>query len=103
MSFCLAYMTFIDKEEARVFAKEAIEAKVVACLNIFPAVESYFLWDNKLSHENEVVLIAKLLEDNFSALEQLTLAKHSYDNPCLLKLPIIGGSKKFLDWIGSEK
>ena len=103
MSFCLAYMTFANKEEARAIAKELIEKKVVSCFNIFPEIESYFMWEKKLSHEKEVFAMAKLLEEDFSKLERLVLEKHSYENPCLLKLPITGGSHKFLEWLGSRK
>jgi periplasmic divalent cation tolerance protein len=29
-------------------------------------------------------------------------AMHSYDCPCAVVLPIIGGSRAFLDWISQE-
>jgi periplasmic divalent cation tolerance protein len=29
-------------------------------------------------------------------------AMHSYDCPCAVVLPIVGGSRAFLDWISQE-
>ena len=62
MSFCLAYMTFNHKDEAKNIACELLEKKLVSCVNIFPKIESYFIWEDEFSSEEEIVAIAKLVE-----------------------------------------
>ena len=37
--------------------------------------------------------------ENYDSLEKLILEHHSYDIPCILKLPIQGGNITFLKWI----
>ena len=39
MSFCLAYMTFNHKDEAKNIACELLEKKLVSCVNIFPKID----------------------------------------------------------------
>ena len=36
------------------------------------------------------------------ALEKLIVAKHPYDTPEFIVLPITRGSKKYLDWLGQN-
>ena len=44
---------------ARRLAKAALEAKLAACANIVPAVESHYWWKGKLESSDEVLLIFK--------------------------------------------
>ena len=45
------------------------------------------------------ILIFKTAEEKFKKLKDLILKNHTYETPCVLKLPITEGHKKFLDWI----
>lgn len=99
MSVCLAYITFKDQQEAKRIGEELITGKLVACFNLFPSVTSLYLWKGALQSESEVVALAKLKEENFEKLVRRVEELHSYETPCILKLPVKGGSKPFLDWI----
>jgi len=101
MSF-LVYVTASSTEEARSIGKELIAEKLAACINIFPAVESIFKWQGEVQTEHEVVLIAKTSETRITELIQRVRELHSYDVPCIVSLPITGGSPEFLSWIENE-
>ena len=51
---------------------------------------------------NETVLIAKTTADKVDALNDKGLELHSYDCPCVVSIPIVGGSSTFLGWIENE-
>ena len=76
-----------------------LKKKLCACANIFPEIHSMFEWKGKINLEKETVLILKTTEDKFSSLEKLISEKHTYETPCILKLDITNGNKKFLNWI----
>ena len=78
---CLVYITVKSKKEGLQIAKLAIENNFAACGNLLP------------------VLILKTTNQNYKFLESFIKKNHSYETPCIIKLPIQDGSKDFLDWI----
>lgn len=98
-NYCLVYITVGNEPEAIKLAKLALQKKLVACANLYPEVKSIFEWKKELKIEKESILIFKTTEEKFKKLEDLILRNHTYETPCVLKLPITEGHKKFLDWI----
>ena len=97
--YCLAYVTTSGKDEARSIARELLESKLVACVNIFDNIESHFIWKEKLCSENETIFFAKMPSENYLRFEEKVSELHSYDNPCILKLDITEGKQTFLSWV----
>ena len=98
-NYCLVYITVGNEPEAIKLAKLALQKKLVACANLYPEVKSIFEWKKELKIEKESILIFKTTEEKFKKLEDLILRNHTYETPCVLKLPITEGHKNFLDWI----
>ena len=98
-NYCLVYITVGNEPEAIKLAKLALQKKLVACANLYPEVKSIFEWKKELKIEKESILIFKTTEEKFKKSEDLILKNHTYETPCVLKLPITEGHKNFLDWI----
>ena len=75
---------------------------LAACANIIPGMTSIYHWEGKLARESEVVLILKTRAELFSAIEARVKELHSYDNPCIIALPIAAGAAPFLAWLAAE-
>ena len=99
MNFFLTYVTTKNEEEALKLANLAVQKNLAACGNIFPKMKSIYKWKNKLQNDNETVLILKTNSNKYPLLEKLILEKHSYEVPCILKIPISDGNKEYLKWI----
>ena len=99
---CLVYVIVRDKIEAFNLANIAIKKKLAACGNILPEISSVYIWNNKLQNDNETLLLLKSNEANYKSLEKLILEHHSYETPCILRLPIQEGNINFLEWISKS-
>ena len=97
----LVYVTVKDKDEGLFIAQKVVEKRLAACANLYPQIKSIFNYQNQIQTQNEAVLIFKTTAQVYDKLERFIIEIHSYDNPCVLKLPIEGGAADFMNWINS--
>ena len=97
--FAVVLVTAPDMDLARRLAKAALEAKLAACANIIPTVESHYWWEGKLESSAEVLLIFKTRQGLLPKLERAVREIHPYDTPEFVALPLTAGSRKYLAWI----
>ncbi|TAK97619.1 MAG: divalent-cation tolerance protein CutA [Verrucomicrobia bacterium] len=100
--FALVFITAPDLKTARKLARAALTARLIACANLLPHIESHYRWQGKLECGNEVLLVLKTTRSRLPALERLILAQHPYDTPEFLVLPVNGGAKKYLAWLAES-
>jgi periplasmic divalent cation tolerance protein len=101
-TFSLVLVTAPDLKTARALAKAALQAKLIACANLLPKVESHYWWRGKIESGAEVLLLLKTTKSKLTALEKLIAARHPYDTPEFLVLPLSAGSRKYLDWLAAS-
>lgn len=92
-------VTASSKEEANKIARGLLEEKLAACVNIVEGLESRFWWQGKIDSAKEALLIIKTRKALFNKLAKKVKSLHSYTVPEIIALPIISGSKAYLDWI----
>jgi periplasmic divalent cation tolerance protein len=97
--FALVLVTVPDLKTARALARSALAARLIACANLLPKIESHYRWQGKLETSKEVLLLLKTTKSRLAALEKLILAQHPYDTPEFLVLPLRAGSPKYLAWL----
>jgi periplasmic divalent cation tolerance protein len=100
--YIAVHVTVKETEEARKIAKSLVKRRLAACVNVLPEVESHFWWKDKLETEKEVLLIIKTKETLLPELIKSVKRLHSYHIPEIIALPIIGGSRDYLEWLDSE-
>ena len=93
-------ITVPSKEVGEQIANALLEQNLAACVNIISPIRSLYMWEGKISDDEELLLIVKsraeLFEDQLVPAVQ---AAHPYDVPEIIALPILMGSKSYLDWI----
>ena len=97
--FSLVLVTAPDLKTARKLAKAALAARLIACANLVPKIESHYWWQGKIESGTEVLMILKATRPRLAALEKLILARHPYDTPEFLVLPLSQGNRRYLDWL----
>ena len=100
--FTIVLVTAPDLKTARALAKAALSARLIACANLVPKIESHYWWQGKIESGTEVLLVLKMTKARLAALEKLILARHPYDTPEFLVLSPSAGSKKYLDWLAAS-
>jgi len=101
-SLCLLYVTAGDVAEAKRLGRAVVEARLAACANILPAMTSIYRWQGAMEEAEEVVLLVKTTEAARLAATELLIREHSYDEPCVVALPITGGADGFLGWVRDQ-
>jgi periplasmic divalent cation tolerance protein len=97
--FLLVLVTAPNLKTARAIARAALTAKLIACANLIPAVESHYWWQGKTQSAREVLLILKTSRALLPKLEKLILSLHPYDTPEILTLAPGLGTSKYLAWM----
>jgi periplasmic divalent cation tolerance protein len=100
--FCVVFITTAGPEEGRRVADALLEARVAACVNIVPSVESHYFWQGKRETGDESMLVVKTRADRLAALGEVVRAAHSYSVPEIIALPILWGSGAYLEWLTGE-
>jgi len=97
--YALVLVTAPDIKTGRNLARAALKGRLVACANLIPRIESHYWWRGKLEAGAEALLVMKTTTARLAALEKLIVARHPYDTPEFVVLPISRGSRRYLDWV----
>jgi periplasmic divalent cation tolerance protein len=100
--FSIVLVTAPDLKTARVLARAALQARLIACANLIPKIESHYWWQGKIESGAEVLLVFKTQKSKLASLEKLILAKHPYDTPEFIVLPLSAGNQRYLEWLKSN-
>ena len=91
-----------DEEVASTIALAVVEARLAACVNILPRVQSIYRWQGKVESAPEIPLFIKSTATSYPALEDLIRRHHPYDVPEIIALPVTQGLPSYLNWVAAE-
>ena len=95
-------VTAASRRECRKIARHLVEAKLAACVNITQPVESVYRWEGKLANDNEFLMLIKSTRGLFPQIKAAISKIHSYHTPEIICLPIIDGSRNYLQWLSDS-
>jgi periplasmic divalent cation tolerance protein len=96
-------ITAPSQEVARQIAAILLQRKLAACVNVLPAIRSYYTWKGTPQEDEEVLLLVKTRLALFeSRLVPAVKAVHLYELPEIIALPISAGLEGYLNWIEEE-
>ena len=91
-----------DRASAGKLARDLIERRLAACVNVGATVESIYHWRGEIETATEVPLAIKTRAVLFSKVEAAIRRFHPYELPEIVAVPITHASPAYLDWITAE-
>lgn len=86
-------------EDAERIARELVERRLAACVNIVPGLTSVYRWKGNVERDSELLLVIKTRLDRFEPLREVLVSAHPYEVPEVIVLPIVAGHAAYLAWL----
>jgi periplasmic divalent cation tolerance protein len=96
------FTTAEKKEDAERIAKNVVEKRLAACVQIIGPASSTYWWKNNVETSSEWLIIMKTKKNVYPKLEKSIKELHPYEVPEILAMPVVAGSKQYLEWLDNE-
>jgi periplasmic divalent cation tolerance protein len=99
MTPVIVLTTVSESFDAAAMAREFVERRLVACVNIIEGINSIYRWQGKIEQDGEQLLIMKTVEELVGELKEAVFARHPYEVPEFVVLPIDRIEGPYRDWL----
>ena len=102
MATLLVLTNLPDRAAAERLADILVEKKLAACVNILAPCRSVYRWKDALQRDEEHPMLIKTTTERYAELERALRARHPYELPEIIAVPIERGLPAYLDWVAAE-
>ncbi len=96
---CEVVVTAADADWLAGFTRTLVEERLVACGQHVVPIRSVFRWDGAVQEATEARVALHTRRSLVPEVVARVTAVHPYDVPCVIALPLVGGSERYLRWI----
>lgn len=90
------------KEDAEKIATVLVEKRLAGCIQIVGPIISTYWWKGNVEKAGEWLCFIKSKKTLYDELEKAIKEVHPYETPEIIAVPIIRGSKDYLEWLNSK-
>ena len=91
-----------DSESAFNLARQLVQLRLAACVNVLPGVTSFYRWEGREEEAGEVPVLIKTVAERYGEVEAAILERHPYSVPEVIAWPIEQGLGAYLEWVERE-
>lgn len=91
-----------DRAAALALAKQLVERRLAACVNVLPGCTSVYRWKGEVEQADEVPVLIKARAGRYPELEAAIRSLHPYELPEILAVPVARGLPEYLEWVSEE-
>lgn len=90
--------TYPDEASALKAAKDAVDSRLAACVNI-ARVRSIYRWEGKVEDAEEYLALFKTTEDSLPRLKEFIASSHPYKVPEIVSIAMDSVSERYMAWM----
>lgn len=90
------------RADAERLAREVVDRRVAACVNVLPGLVSFYRWKGEVARDEEFLLLAKTTAGGLARLQETLLELHPYEVPEVLAVPVEAGHGAYLAWLAES-
>jgi periplasmic divalent cation tolerance protein len=94
--------TVAADERAEQVARQLVEDRLAACVNLYPPMVSVYRWKGSVERDAERQMVIKTTRDRLDALEVRLRELHSYELPEFVVVAVESGSEAYLSWVREQ-
>jgi periplasmic divalent cation tolerance protein len=99
--FCEVVVTADDADWLAGFTRTLVEERLAACGHV-GAIRSIYWWNGAVQDGPEARVGLHTRRSLVPAIVARTRELHPYAVPCVIALPLVGGSPDYLRWLAAE-
>lgn len=85
--------------DVRPLARELVESRLAACVNVIPAIQSIYRWQGKVEEEGEQLLLIKTGDERLDELHAKIRERHPYEVPEFVVMAIEEIRGPYREWL----
>jgi periplasmic divalent cation tolerance protein len=98
----IVFTTLPNTEIAGKLARNLVETRLAACVNILAPCQSVYRWQGDVQEDGEIPLIIKTTAELYPALETYLKQQHPYALPEIVALDVAQGLPEYLNWVAES-
>ena len=102
MSLVQLITTLESREQALSLARDAVEARTAACVQVIGPITSVYRWQGEMEETEEFLCLLKAPSEGLERLVQFVRERHPYDTPELTAVGSTFVDERYLAWARSE-
>jgi periplasmic divalent cation tolerance protein len=95
----IVFTTVPNVEDGESLAKKIVEARLAACVQVFPKMKSFYFWEGKVQNDDEHLLLIKTFQSKFAALSEFIKSNHNYGTPEIVAINSSEVDDNYLKWM----
>ena len=98
----IIYIVCKDLVEANKIGNYLVINKLVACVNLIPNMKSIYIYpenSNQIENSDEIILLAKTIQEKYKQIEKEIIKIHSYETPCIFSVKIENVLNQYKNWV----
>jgi len=103
MTEFIQVITTVDSRENAVkIAERLLERRLAGCVQVSGPITSSYWWEGRIETSEEWYCVIKTAAGLYKDVEREIVSAHPYEVPEILALPVVDGSKPYLDWLADS-
>jgi periplasmic divalent cation tolerance protein len=91
--------TVDDEEQAQRLAQQLVKMSLAACVQVLGPISSHYHWKGEVERTSEWLCLVKTRDEIYGKVEQAIREHHPYEVPEIVAVPIVKGSRDYLQWL----